>query len=88
MIRCDQLITKSGMDVNMLMNVHDELLFEVSEKEPADLVVKEIVKAMEDHVTLSIPLEVDAKASKENWGDVKEWKDIKGQFKRHMRVTV
>jgi hypothetical protein len=51
-------------------------------------VVKEIVKAMEDHVTLSIPLEVDAKASKENWGDVKEWKDIKGQFKRHMRVTV
>jgi len=77
MIRCDELIRRSGMDVNLLANVHDELLFEVSEKEHAKLVVKELVKAMEDHITLSIPLEVDAKVSKKSWGEVEEWSKVK-----------
>lgn len=81
MIRCDQLITKSGMDVNMLMCVHDELLFEVSKKEKASLVIKEIVKAMEDHVSLSIPLEVDAKVSDKSWGDIKNWDDVKHLYR-------
>lgn len=82
MIRCDQLITQSGMDVNMLMCVHDELLFEVNEKEPLPLIIKEIKKAMDDHVTLSIPLEVDAKVSRENWGSVVEWEKVKHQYQR------
>ena len=82
MIRCDKLITRSGMDVNMLMNVHDELLFEVNEKEPMPLIVNEIKKAMEDHVTLTIPLEVDSKISRENWGEVQEWEKVKDQYQR------
>lgn len=77
MIRCDRLIEKSGMDARMLMCVHDELLFEVNMKEPRRLIIKEICKAMEDHVTLSIPLEVDAKVSDTSWGEVKDWKDVK-----------
>lgn len=82
MIRCDRMIEKSGMDVNMLMCVHDELLFEVNEKEPIPLIVHEIKKAMEDHVTLSIPLEVDAKVSRENWGSIVEWEKVKDQYQR------
>lgn len=85
MIRCDRLIKKSGMDVNMLMNVHDELLFEVSEKEPAHLVVPALQKAMEDHVTFKVPLRVEPKVSiapNHNWGDVKEWKEVNHLFAR------
>ncbi len=82
MIRCDRMIQEKGMDVNMLMNVHDELLFEVSEKEPIPLIVKEIKDAMEDHVTLTIPLEVDAKISRINWGDVTEFEKVADQYQR------
>lgn len=88
MLRCDKKIVQSGMDVNMLMNVHDELLFEVSQKESIPLVVNELVKAMEDHVTLSIPLEVDAKISKTSWGDVVEWTKVKDQYARKKKFPV
>ena len=66
----------------MLMNVHDELLFEVSNKEPLPLIVNELVKAMEDHVTFKVPLRVEAKVSSESWGAVKEWKDVKHLYER------
>lgn len=88
MLRCAKMIRKKGMDVNMLMNVHDELLFEVNRKEPAHLVVKEIIKSMEDHVTLDIPLEVDAKASMKSWGKVKEWKDVEHFYQRRKVYAV
>ena len=77
MLRCDKKIVQSGMDVNMLMCIHDELLFEVSKKEKLKLVIAELVKTMEDHVTLSIPLEVDAKVSDKSWGDTVEWDKVK-----------
>lgn len=82
MLRTDRLIEEKGMDVHLLAQVHDELLFEVSEKEPVPLVVKELQKAMEDHVSLSIPLRAEPKASRENWGAVKEWKEVESQFNR------
>lgn len=82
MIRCNELIRSKGMDVNMLMNVHDELLFEVSMKEPVPLIVEEVQKTMEDHVTFDVPLRVEPKVSKENWGDVKEWKEVKHLYDR------
>jgi len=77
MIRCDELITRSGMDANMLMCVHDEILFEVNRKENLRLAINELVKSMEDHETLSIPLEVDVKISDKNWGEVTEWSKVK-----------
>jgi DNA polymerase-1 len=82
MIRCDEKIRTSGMDAHMLMNVHDELLFEVNKKEPLPLVVNELVKAMEDHVTFKVPLRVEAKVSDKSWGEVKEWKDVKHLYER------
>lgn len=82
MVRCDRLIEKKGMDVHMLMNVHDELLFEVSEKEPIPLVVDEIKKAMEDYVTFDVPLRVEPKIDRSNWGAVKEWKEVSHLYQR------
>jgi len=80
MLRANTLIQKKGMDVHLLAQVHDELLFEVSEQEPAILVVKELVKAMEDHVTFAMPLRVEPKASRLNWGKVKKWNAVKNQY--------
>lgn len=83
MVRCNRLIKKSGMDARLLMNVHDELLFEVSDKEPVRHVVKEIVDAMEDHKTFKVPLRVEPKISVDphhSWGTVKEWKEVEHLF--------
>jgi len=88
MLRVSRMISQKGMDVNLLAQVHDELLFEVSEKEPAHRVVKEICGAMEDHVSLKIPLRVEPKVSKKNWGSVEEWKKVKHEYPRRLQVAV
>lgn len=88
MLRADTLIQKKGMDVNILAQVHDELLFEVSENEPAALVVKEICAAMEDHVTFSMPLRVEPKVSRRNWGMVQQWEEVDYQYSRHKQFRV
>lgn len=82
MVRCDELIEKKGMDVHMLMCVHDELLFEVSEKEPIPLIIEEITKAMEDYVTFDVPLRVEAKISDKSWGETKDWKEVSHLYQR------
>ena len=88
MLRADTFIQKKGMDVNLLAQVHDELLFEVSEKEPAALVVKELSRAMEDHVTFSMPLRVEPKVSRLNWGTVQDWAEVDYQYSRHKQFRV
>jgi DNA polymerase I len=49
----------------MVLQVHDELLFEVKESVRAD-VTKKIINIMENVVTLRVPVVVDAKHGK-NW---------------------
>jgi DNA polymerase-1 len=58
MIDVDQAIEKSDLDISMLLQVHDELIFEVpkSQVEPAKELIK---KYMENAVVLDIPLVVD-----------------------------
>lgn len=87
MLRSMAMIKRTGMDMDLLMQVHDELLFEVSEKEPLHLVDKEIKKAMEDHVTLSTKLRVDTKWSKTSWGEVESWAKVKHLFPKRTLVT-
>jgi len=72
-IRVNDKIKKKGFDCRILTTVHDELLFEVSRKEPIQYVEKTLKKSMEDHVSFKIPLLVDSKFSDNNWGDVKSW---------------
>lgn len=69
MIKVDQWIKKEGLedDVRMLLQVHDELLFEIKES-AIKKAVPQIKKIMEDVVELKVPLAVDVKAGP-NWGE-------------------
>ena len=67
MIRVDQWIKQSQLPVVLIMQVHDELLFEVNESVLTQART-EIVAHMEHAVELSVPLVVDAGVGK-NWGE-------------------
>ena len=69
MIRIDEAFHKAGVQSKMLLQVHDELVFEVAPKELA--IVRDIVKReMEHAVALSVPLVVDVGVG-ENWLETK-----------------
>jgi DNA polymerase-1 len=71
MIRIEPELDKAKLRAQMLLQVHDELIFEVPEDEVADTIT--IVRSvMEDAphpaVTLHVPLQVDARAAA-NWDE-------------------
>ena len=67
MIKMDSFIEKSGIDARMLLQVHDELLFEVKDEE-AEEFAQHLKKIMEGICPeLGIPLKVDVKMGKD-WG--------------------
>jgi DNA polymerase-1 len=69
MIALDRKLTERGLKTRMVLQVHDELLFEVPAEETA--VVEELVHAeMEGVVHLSVPLVADL-AFGPNWRDLK-----------------
>lgn len=70
MLRCDKALEKHGLDAKMLLQVHDELIFEVSRDDALalGLIVRE---CMEEAVSLSIPLKVDLKAGF-NWQEMEK----------------
>ncbi len=71
MVRMDAALEKSKLSAQMLLQVHDELVFEVPENEvDATIAVVRSVMVDAPHPTLqlSVPLQVDAKAAK-NWDE-------------------
>ncbi|MEZ5945696.1 MAG: DNA polymerase I [Hyphomonas sp.] len=71
MIRMPEALAKAGLKAKMLLQVHDELVFECPEKE-ADTLIK-VAKDTMQHaaapaLNLSVPLEVDARAAA-NWAE-------------------
>lgn len=70
MLRCEQAIRDNGLHATMLLQVHDELIFEVS-KEDAMALGKVVHQCMEEAVKLSVPLKVDLKAGF-NWREMEE----------------
>ncbi len=69
MIRMPGALAEAGLSARMLLQVHDELIFECpdAEAEPTMALVKRImVAAPEPAVRLSVPLQVDARAA-QNW---------------------
>lgn len=64
----DWLHTESADDIRLLLQVHDELLFEVKETEIARLTPL-IVRRMEAAYPLDVPLRTDAKAGA-NWAEM------------------
>ncbi len=71
MMRVEGELAKAELSAQMLLQVHDELIFEVPEKEVKDTiaVVKEVMEsAPHPAVALNVPLQVDARAA-DNWDE-------------------
>ncbi len=71
MIRMPDALVKAKLKARMLLQVHDELIFEVPENETATtakLVSDVMIHACAPALTLSVPLEVDARAA-DNWDE-------------------
>ncbi|WP_119274522.1 DNA polymerase I [Taklimakanibacter deserti] len=69
MVRMPDALAKAGLGARMLLQVHDELIFESidQEVEAVKKVVKEVMeKAPEPAIKLAVPLAVDARAAL-NW---------------------
>jgi len=67
MLKVDEWIYRSGLEVKMLMQVHDELVFEVAEA-CVDAAQVAIVDAMTQVAQLRVPLLVDVGVGK-NWDE-------------------
>jgi DNA polymerase-1 len=66
MIRMDGALLEAGVSARMLLQVHDELIFEAvdGEVDATMAVVKRVMeKAPEPAVRLTVPLQVDARAA-------------------------
>ncbi len=71
MMRMPQALVDAGLKTRMLLQVHDELVFEApeGEAEAASVVIRAVMeKAAEPAVALSVPLTVDARWAK-NWDE-------------------
>jgi DNA polymerase-1 len=69
MVRCDQALTEAGLRSRMILQIHDELLFE-GPAEEADEVRRIAVREMEGAYKLDPPLAVEAGTGR-NWLDAK-----------------
>ena len=71
MMRMEPALEEAKLNAQMLLQVHDELIFEVPEKEVADTIglVREVMEgAPHPAVALNVPLQVDARAA-DNWDE-------------------
>jgi DNA polymerase-1 len=69
MLQLPGALKEAGLGAKMLLQVHDELMFEVPEDELEDT-TRLVQEIMEDAYELAIPLSTEAKAGK-NWGEMK-----------------
>lgn len=67
MLEIDAQLVKHHMESMMILQIHDELIFEAPDHE-LDSLKKIVKKAMETVFTLKVPLVVDIKVGK-NWGE-------------------
>jgi len=65
MIRVDDWMRQSATDIRMVMQVHDELVFEVADH-ARSIATSEITRCMTDAAELNVPLKVDVGFG-ENW---------------------
>ncbi len=71
MVRMEAALTEAGSPAQMLLQVHDELIFEVPETDVAatlPVVVRVMEGAAEPAIQLKVPLKVDARAA-HNWDE-------------------
>ena len=58
MIEVDRMITEKHLETKMLVQVHDELVFDVPNKE-REIFIKELTNIMENIVKLKVPLKIE-----------------------------
>lgn len=71
MIRVEPALAEAGLEALMLLQVHDELIFEVKTdavEAVTEVVTRVMERAVEPVVALKVPLKVDARAAK-NWDE-------------------
>ncbi len=71
MLRMEDALVDAGLNIRMLLQVHDELIFEAEEAEveAAIPVIRRIMEgACEPLLQISVPLQVDARAA-DNWDE-------------------
>jgi DNA polymerase-1 len=71
MLKIDKLIREGGFRARMLLQVHDDLLFEVDQRE-LSFFAPVVRREMEQAVTLSVPLRVDLKWGR-NWAEMEPY---------------
>jgi DNA polymerase I len=59
-----------GSEIKMLLQVHDELVFEVAE-DKVEHWTKKLIPLMENAIKLSVPVKVEAKVG-DNWGEMEK----------------
>ncbi|MCK9374650.1 MAG: DNA polymerase I [Syntrophobacterales bacterium] len=68
MLEVETALHEAGLSGQMLLQLHDELLFEVDRSELADT-ARVVRRVMEEVVRLKVPLTVDLRVG-ENWGEM------------------
>ncbi|WP_439273278.1 DNA polymerase I [Pseudochrobactrum sp. HB0163] len=71
MIRMEPALQQAGLDAQMLLQVHDELIFEVDDDQverTIDVVRDVMVNAAMPAVSMSVPLQVDVRSA-QNWDE-------------------
>ena len=69
MNQIDSMIDDEGLDAFMLLQIHDELIFEVKEEKVEEL-SKRFVHTMENVLELDVPLECSVSVG-DSWGELK-----------------
>ncbi len=69
MLEIDRLIIEEELDASMLLQIHDELIFEILEEE-VDIISQRFVYCMENILPLKVPLECSVSEGK-SWGELK-----------------
>lgn len=68
MVACQNAIENNNLKSKLILQVHDELLFEVPENE-VEIMRQLVTEKMENVANLSVPLKIDLKVGK-SWGEV------------------
>jgi DNA polymerase-1 len=69
MLEIDTLIKEEGLDAFMLLQIHDELIFEIEESRVEEI-SERFVHIMEHIYELNVPLECSVSMG-ESWGELK-----------------
>jgi DNA polymerase-1 len=73
MIGVARRLTESQLPATMLLQIHDELVFEVA-PDSIDTLARLVVEEMSGVMSLAVPLQVDVKFG-DNWAECESWQD-------------